>query len=172
MPLFKITKVFPYTTKHLQQYFMCHRVWQVAMPYQLVEITPEQKHRWNWRIKDSINFVLFKWNFEHIFTSIQEEHSDHLFIRFENSNQVNDFTGKILFEENVHEVIENKVSIEFNKLKLKDPLLNGVKFAFIDIMRKDYKKFLDNVYSLLQDKDKRLEILKDCHWTNYQAIRY
>ena len=99
MPLFRVWKKFPFATLHLQQYFMCHRVWAAAMPYKVVEITPEQKYRWNWRIKDSINFVLFKWSFEHTFTSVQEQHKDHLFIKFEKSNQVDDFTGKILFQE-------------------------------------------------------------------------
>jgi NDP-sugar pyrophosphorylase family protein len=172
MPLFKVSKVFHHPTKHLQQYFMCHRVWQAAMPYKVVEIEPEQKYRWNWRIKDNINFVLFKWNFEHTFTSIQEDHPDHLFIRFENSNQVTNFTGKIKFEETHEEQLDNKVSIEFDKLNLKDPLLNSVKFAFIDIMKKDYKTFLGNVYQLLQDNEKRMQVLQDCYWTDYNTISY
>ncbi|NVM30572.1 MAG: hypothetical protein HWN65_17155 [Candidatus Helarchaeota archaeon] len=92
MPLFKVSKKFPFSTPLLQQYFMCYRVWQRAMPYKIVEITPEHKYRWKWHIKDSLNFVLFKWSFEHTFTSVQEQHPDHLFIQFENSNQVTDFT--------------------------------------------------------------------------------
>ncbi len=173
MPLFKIWKKYPYPTALLQQYFMCHKVWQAAMPYKLVEINPIEKYRWNWRIKDSINFILFKWNFEHTFTSVQEEHPDHLFIKFENSNQVNDFTAKILFQEKKKEHhIENIVTLQFDKLRLKDPLLNTVKLAFIEIMKKDYKKFLDNVFELLNQKQMRLKILQDCPWTNYKVIQF
>ncbi len=151
---------------------MCHKVWQAAMPYREVEITPRQKFIWDWRIKDNINFVLFKWNFEHIFTSIQEEHEDHLFIRFENSNQVNDFSAKILFQEQNEGIFENNVILQFNRLKLKDPLLDTVKIAFIEIMKKDYKVFLNNVYNLLQQDQKRLKILEDCYWTDQKVIHY
>ena len=173
MPLFKVSKKFPYPTKMLQQYFMCHKVWKAAMPYKLVAVEPEEKYRWQWRLKDKINFVLFKWTFEHTFTSVQEEHDDHLFIRFENSNQVNDFNGKIIFQETmIGQKLENKVSIEFDKLKLKDPLLNTVKFAFIDIMKKDYKIFLNNVYKILQKPQERLQILEDCYWTDYEVIKF
>ncbi len=146
------------------------------MPYEIVEITPEQKYRWNWHIKDSINFVLFKWKFEHTFTSVQEQNPDHLFIKFENSNQVTNFTGKILFTEKVKAEtpgeIENTVTIQFNKLELKDPMLNTVKFAFIDIMKRDYKQFLNNVFQLLQQKEERVQILEDCYWTDYSTITF
>lgn len=146
------------------------------MPYKIIEITPEEKYRWNWRIKDKINFTLFKLTFEHIFTSIQEQHEDHLFIKFKNSNQVTDFAGKILFVEKESNEsngqIENTVTIQFDRLNLKDPMLNMVKFAFIDIMKRDYKKFLNNVYKLLQQKEKRLQILEDCYWTDYSVIQF
>lgn len=176
MPVFKVWKKFPFPTPLLQQYFMCHCVWQKAMPYKLVKITPEQKYRWNWQIMDHINFVIFKWKFEHTFTSVQEQHSDHLLIKFENSNQVTDFIGKILFiEKTSTEVaggIENTVTIEFDKLNLKDPMLNTLKFAFIDIMKRDYKQFLNNVFLLLQQKEERLQILGDCYWTDYSVIPF
>jgi hypothetical protein len=172
MALFKIWRKFPFPTALLKEYFMCHQVWKIAMPYKVVEITPEQKYRWNWRIQDSINFVLFKWNFEHNFTSIQEEHEDHLSIRFENSNQVNDFFAQILFREEIDRNIENTVIFQFERLNLKDPLLNTMKIAFIEVVKKDYKIFLDNVYNLLQEKQKRRQILKDCYWTNYEVIQF
>ena len=172
MALFRIWRKFPFSTALLKEYFMCHMVWKNAMPYKLVEISPEQKYRWNWRIKDNINFVLFKWNFEHHFTSIQEEHADHLSIRFENSNQVSDLFAQIKFQEEDFGQIENTVSIQFDKLNLKDPLLNTMKIAFLEIIKKDYKIFLDNVYNLLQEKQKRLQILEDCYWTKYDVIQF
>ncbi|MFX1296381.1 MAG: hypothetical protein ACFFD2_16200 [Promethearchaeota archaeon] len=172
MALFKIWKKFPYRTALLQQYFMCHKVWKAAMPYESVEIIPEEKFRWNWKIKDKINLGLFKWDFEHIFTSVQEEHEDYLFIKFENSNQVKDFSGKIIFQEKNIGKVENTVSIKFDKLNLKDPLMNAAKFAFISLMKRDYKIFLNNVYKIVQEKQEGLKILKDCYWTDYNVIHF
>ena len=142
------------------------------MPYKIVEIIPERKGKWNWRIKDNLNFVLFKWGFEHIFTSVQEEHEDFLAIKFENSNQVRNFSAKILYEEKTKEPIENLVTLQFNKLELIDPLLNTMRLVFIDLLRKDYRKFLDNVYILLQKEEKRLNILEDCYWTDFSVVKF
>ncbi|NVM30573.1 MAG: hypothetical protein HWN65_17160 [Candidatus Helarchaeota archaeon] len=64
------------------------------------------------------------------------------------------------------------VTIQFGKLNLKDPILNTVKFVFIDIMKRDYKQFLNNVYNLLQKKEERLQILEDCYWTDYKVINF
>lgn len=151
---------------------MCHKVWKAAMPYKTVEITPEQKFRWNWRIKDSLDFVIFKWNFDHTFTSVQEEYPDHLAIRFENSNQVSDFAAQILFQEKTVGSFENKVTFQVDRLRLKDPLLETAKIAFLEMIKKDYKKFLDNVFTLLQQKGERLQTLKDCYWTRYEFIQF
>ena len=170
--LFRIWKKFPFATPLLKEYFMCHRVWQKAMPYKRIEIRPEQKFRWNWKINDSINFILFKWNFDHIFTSVQEEYEDHLIIRFENSNQVDDFLAQILFNEENKGFIENTVILQVDTLKLKDPLLNSMKVAFLEFVKRDYKKFLNNVYDLLQKKQDRLQILDDCYWANYDAVQF
>ena len=169
MPLFKLSKKFPFKTALLKQYFMCFKVWKENMPYKVVDIIPEQKFRWNWRIADSINFVLFKWDFKHNFTSVQEEHEDFLSIRFENSNQVTDFSAKILFKE---EMDETTVSFQVDKLNLKDPVLNTAKAVFLEVVKEDYRKFLDNVYNLLQDEERRLQILGDCYWTDYKAIDF
>jgi len=168
MPLFKVSKKFPFRTPLLKQYFMCFKVWKEAMPYKTVDITPENKFRWKWRIVDSLNFVLFKWDFVHTFTSIQEEHEDFLSIEFENSNQVNSFSAKIIFREEIHEDIE--VTLQVDALTLKDPLLNSAKPMFLDTLRVDYKKFLDNVYTILQHENRRLQILEDCYWTDYSTI--
>lgn len=142
------------------------------MPYKTVEIIPEQKFRWNWRIADSINFVLFKWDFKHNFTSVQEEHEDFLSIRFENSNQVTDFSAKILFMEKMDVSLETTVSFQVDKLSLKDPVLNTAKAVFLEVVKEDYRKFLDNIYNLLQDNARRLQILGDCYWTDYKAIDF
>lgn len=64
------------------------------------------------------------------------------------------------------------VTIQFGKLNLKDPILNTVKLVFIDIMKRDYKQFLNNVYNLLQKKEERLQILEDCYWTDYTVINF
>lgn len=151
---------------------MCHKVWMEAMPYKLVEIEPEQKFKWSWRINDSINFIFFKWNFEHNFKSLQEEHEAHLLIRFEDSNQVSDFEARILYETTQWTPIQTKVTLQVDKLTLKDPLLSSVKIAFLEIIKGDYKQFLDNLFTLLQNKEKRLQILKDCYWINYQRISF
>jgi len=151
---------------------MCFKVWKEAMPYKTVDITPEHKFRWNWRIVDSINFVLFKWDFVHTFTSVQVEHEDFLSIEFENSNQVTSFSAKILFKEKMHEDLENTVTLQVDFFTLKDPLLNSVKPMFLDTIRLDYKKFLDNVYILLQNETDRLQILEDCYWADYSAINF
>ncbi|NVM55010.1 MAG: hypothetical protein HWN66_14995 [Candidatus Helarchaeota archaeon] len=172
MPLFKIWKKFPFPTPLLKQYFMCHRVWQKAMPYKAVEIKPEHKFRWIWKVKDKLNFILFKLDFEHTFTSVQEEHEDYLFIKFENSNQVKDFSAKILYEEKGNNPIENKVILQIDKMNLKNPILNTVKIAFIEMIKKDYKIFLNNVHTLLQQKQERLQILEDCYWTDHDVIQF
>jgi len=172
MPLFKVSKKFPFKTPLLKQYFMCFKVWKESMPYKSVEIIPEQKFRWNWRISDSINFVLFKWDFKHNFTSVQEEHEDFLLIKFENSNQVTDFSAKILFQEKMAAPLETTVSLQVDKLNLKDPVLNAAKSVFLEVVKEDYQKFLNNVYNLLQAEDRRLQILGDCYWTDYQAIDF
>jgi len=172
MPLFKVSKKFPFKTPLLKQYFMCFKVWKEAMPYKVVDIIPEQKFRWNWRIADSINFVLFKWDFKHNFTSVQEEHADFLSIHFENSNQVTDFSAKILFKEKREGPLETIVFLQVDKLNLKDPVLNTAKAVFLEVVKEDYRKFLDNVYNILQNENKRLQILGDCYWTDYKAIDF
>lgn len=171
MSLFKVSKKFPFRTPLLKQYFMCFKVWKEAMPYKKVEITPEQKFRWNWRIADSINFVLFKWDFKHNFTSMQEEHEDFLSIQFENSNQVTDFHAKILFTEKM-DPTETTVVLQVDKLSLKDPVLNTAKVVFLEVIKEDYQKFLNNVYNILQEENRRLQILADCYWTDYKAIDF
>ncbi len=172
MPLFKVSKKFPFKTPLLKQYFMCFKVWKEAMPYKTVEIIPEQKFRWNWRITDSINFVLFKWDFKHTFTSVQEEHADYLSIQFENSNQVTDFCAKILFKEKREVPLETIVFLQVDKLNLKDPVLNTAKTVFLEVVKEDYRKFLDNVYNIFQNENRRLQILGDCYWTDYKAIDF
>ncbi len=172
MALFRVWKKFPFQTPLLKQYFMCHRVWKATMPYKTVEIIPEYKFRWKWRIKDRINFVLFQWSFEHNFISVQEEHENFLSIKFENSNQVSQFHAKILYETMDIEEVETKVILQVEKMTLKDPLLNTVKIAFLEIVKKDYKIFLDNVYSLLQQKQERLKVLEDCYWTDNDVIQF
>lgn len=172
MPLFKVSKKFPFKTALLKEYFMCFKVWKVAMPYKTVDITPEHKFRWNWRIIDSINFGLFKWDFVHIFSSVQTEHEDFLSIEFENSNQVTNFSARILFKEKMNEHLENTVTLQVDALTLKDPLLNSVKPMFLDIIRVDYKKFLDNVYDILQKEEARMQILEDCDWADYTVINF
>ncbi|MDD1776539.1 MAG: hypothetical protein LUQ65_00085 [Candidatus Helarchaeota archaeon] len=172
MPLFKVSKKFPFKTPLLKQYFMCFKVWKEAMPYKSVEITPEHKFRWNWRVADSINFGLFKWDSKHNFTSVQEEHEDFLSIQFENSNQVTDFHALILFKEMMDAPLETTVSLQVDKLNMKDPLLQAAKVVFLEVVKEDYRKFLDNVYKILQDAERRLQVLGDCYWTDYKAIDF
>jgi len=172
MPIFKVSKKFPFKTTLLKQYFMCFKIWKEAMPYKTVDITPEHKFRWNWRIVDSLNFIIFKWEFIHTFTSVQEEQEDFLSIEFQNSNQVNNFSAKILFKEKLKECLENTVILQVDSLTLKDPLLNSVRPIFFDIIKVDYKKFLDNVYNILQNEEMRIQILEDCYWTDSSAIDF
>jgi len=172
MALFNVWKIFPFRTAILKQYFMCHRVWKEAMPYRVVEIEPEHKYRWNWRIKDKINFILFQWNFEHSFTSIQKEHEDYLSISFENSNQVSKFSARILYEQVAENPLKIKVSLVVDELELKDRFLNTIRIAFLDLIKTDYTKFLTNVYNMLQQPEKRLEVLEDCSWTDFAVVKF
>ena len=175
MVVFEVKKVFPFSKNLLKEYFMCHVTWKMGMPYKSVGIKPREKNTWDWDVKDSFDFIVLKWNFNHVFTSIQIEFEDYLDIKFENSNQVLNFNGIIRFKEKVNEedgAIKCLVRFIISKLTLKDPILNKFKNPFIGIMKADYKKFLDNVYEILQDKEIRGQVLEDCYWVDDSRIKY
>jgi hypothetical protein len=173
MVVFSVKKVFTFGKDLLKEYFMCYKTWSLCMPYKKVEIEPLDKNNWDWEIADAIDFIVLKWNFKHTFTSKQIEHENHLSIDFENSNQIKNFDGQITFQEKEFEDgIKCLVKFNINKLKLKDPLLNRLRDPFIGIMKADYKKFLDNVYDILQDTEIRGHVLEDCWWVDYKRIKY
>ena len=175
MVVFEVKKVFPFKKDLLKEYFMCHRTWMLGMPYKTVEIKPREKCVWDWVIKDVIDFIIIKWSFVHKFTSIQKEYENYLKIDFENSNHISEFDGDITFKEKINEEdgsVKCLVKFIIKKLKLKDPILNQLRDPFIGIMKADYKKFLDNVYEILQDEKVRIEVIDGCPWVRKSRITF
>ncbi|MHA1271327.1 MAG: hypothetical protein ACTSPY_16155 [Candidatus Helarchaeota archaeon] len=175
MVVFEVKKVFPQRKDLLKEYFMCYRTWALGMPYKVVNIKPREKCIWDWEIIDAIDFIIIKWDFKHKFTSIQKEHEHYLKIDFENSNYISEFDGEITFKEKVNNEdgsVKCLVKFIIKKLRLKDPLLNKLRDPFIGIMKADYKKFLDNVYDILQDKKIRDDVIKGCWWARKEVITF
>ncbi|MBD3229896.1 MAG: hypothetical protein GF329_17065 [Candidatus Lokiarchaeota archaeon] len=175
MVVFAVKKVYPFPKETLKEYFMCFKVWGLGMPYKEVQIEPKEKNIWDWKIRDNIDFIVLKWNFEHKFTSIQVEHENHLSVNFKNSNHIKKFDGSIDFKEKQDpETKKFKCLVEFKirKLKLKDPLLNRLRDPFIGIMKADYKRFLNNVYEIIMDKEIRKKVLEECWWVEKSRIDY
>jgi len=173
--VFEVKKVFPFNKELLKEYFMCFKIWELGMPYKSVKIKPREKNSWDWKIKDVIDFIIIKWSFEHKFTSIQQEFDNYLKVDFENSNYISDFDGKITFNEKVNEDNGNVlclVKFVVKKLRLKDPILNQLRDPFIGILKADYKKFLNNVYEILQDKEVRVQSINECWWVKKEVIKF